>query len=102
MEDTISRKEHEEFSRRIDEENERQNKRLSELEKSIKQIGELTATVKELAVNMKNMLVEQEKQGTRLDSIEKRDGEMWRKVTSHIITLLVGAVAAYIFAHMGL
>lgn len=101
MEDTISRKEHEEFSRRIDEENERQNKRLSELEKSIKQIGELTATIKELAVNMKNMLVEQEKQGTRLDSIEKRDGEMWRKVTSHIITLLVGTVAAYIFAHMG-
>ena len=56
MEETISRKEHEEFAKRIDEENHRQNRRIDALEETVRQISDLTATVKELAVNMKNML----------------------------------------------
>lgn len=60
MEETISRKEHEEFAKRIDEENHRQNRRIEALEETVRQISDLTSTVKELAVNMKNMLTEQE------------------------------------------
>lgn len=60
MEETISRKEHEEFAKRIDEENHRQNRRIEVLEETVRQISDLTSTVKELAVNMKNMLTEQE------------------------------------------
>ena len=52
MDDTISRKEHEEFARRIDAENERQNKRLSLLEDNVHQIGSLTASVEKLATNI--------------------------------------------------
>lgn len=60
MEETISRKEHEEFAKRIDEENHRQNRRIEALEETVRQISDLTSTVKELSVNMKNMLTEQE------------------------------------------
>lgn len=102
MEETISRKEHEEFARRIDGENTRQNHRIENLENTVRQISDLTVTVKELAVNMKNMMEEQKKQGKRLEVIEGRDGEMWRSVISHIIMLLVGAAAAFFFAKVGL
>ena len=102
MEEMISRKEHEEFAKRIDEENNRQNHRIETLEETVRQISELTATVKELAVNMKNMLAEQEKQGARLTKIEGKDGEMWRTVVSHILTAVVGGVIAFIFAKIGM
>lgn len=105
MEDYITRVEHNEFAHRIDAENERQNKRLSALENTVTQIGELTVTVKELAVNMANMAKEQEaqnrtleKQSERFDKIEGRDGEKWRAVVSHITMLVVGAIITYFFS----
>ena len=102
MEDTISRKEHEEFVKRIDAENERQNKRIELLETSVRQISELTSSVKELAINMNYMLAEQEKQGKHLEAIENRDGERWRSIVSYVITLPVGAIFAFILAKFGL
>ena len=102
MEDAITRKEHEEFAKRIDEENHRQNRRIETLEETVGQISDLTATVKELAVNMKNMLTEQEKQGARLAKIESKDGEMWRTVVTHILTAVIGGIIAFVFAKIGM
>ena len=93
---------HNEFARRIDEENNRQNHRIENLESTVHQISELTSTVKELAVNMGNMVKEQEKQGKRLEVLEGRDGEKWRTVISHIITLLVGAGVSFFLSQIGL
>ena len=107
MDDFITRREHKEYAQRIDAENERQNKRISALESTVTQIGELTITVKELAVNMANMAREQEKQNCQLekqaerfDKIEGRDGEKWRSVVSHITTTVIGAIIAYLIAKM--
>ena len=95
MEDTISRREHDEFAKRMSEENERQNKRIDLLEKSVLQVNDLISSVKVLAVNMENMLAEQKKQGTRLEKLEGRDGEKWRAVASYVITMLIGALISY-------
>lgn len=102
MEDNITRKEHEEFARRIDAENERQNKRIGLLEENVRQIHSLTASVEKLAVSMENMAKEQEKQGKRLETLENRDGEMWRKVIAYIATAIVGIVVGYVFTHIGM
>ena len=102
MDDAITRKEHEEFARRIDAENERQNKRLQLLEENVRQIGSLTASVEKLATSMENMAKEQEKQGKRLETLEGRDGEMWRKVVGYITTAVIGIVIGYIFTHLGM
>ncbi len=93
---------HNEFARRIDDENHRQNRRIETLENTIQQISELTASVKELAVNMKNMLTEQEKQGNRLKTLESRDGDKWRAAISHVVTAIIGAVICYIFTSIGM
>lgn len=100
--DLITRKEHEEFVRRMDEANNRQSKRLEIVEKDVRQIGSLTTAVEKLAMSMENMVREQMKQGERLDQLESRDGEMWRKVTSYIVTAIVGAVVCYIMTRIGM
>lgn len=98
----ISRAEHEEFSRRINEEDRRQNKRLDLLEQSMRDLAKLAASVEKLATNMENMLAEQEKQGRRLESLEGRDGEKWRKVVVHAITVIIGIILGYVFSRLGM
>lgn len=88
----ISRSEHEEFAKRIDDHNERQDARLKEIEKNVLSITDLVTSVKELAVEMKHMSEEQRKQGQRLETLEGRDGEKWRTVVACMITAVIGAV----------
>lgn len=102
MDEYISRNEHDEFCKRMEDENSRQNKRIGALEDTVRQISALTVSVEKLAVNMESMLKEQGKQGERLATLEGRDGDKWRTVTSHILTAVVGAVICYILQHIGL
>lgn len=102
MEDWISRNEHEEFCRRIDEENKRQNRRIELLEENEQRISSIATSVERLATSMESMLKEQERQGKRLETLENRDGEMWRKVVGYAVTFMVGAVLAFLFAQIGL
>ena len=48
------------------------------------------------------MLKVQEQQSCRLDQIESRDGEKWRKAMAYIATAILGAVLAIVFAKIGL
>lgn len=102
MDSPILRAEHEEFSRRIESEQRRQNKRIDLLEAAQEQNEKMIRAVEKLAANMENMLREQEKQGKRLEALESRDGEMWRKVTGYIVTTIVGILAGFIFTQMGI
>ena len=97
----ISRREHNEFCKRIEEENHRQNRRLELLEESFEQQKELTVSVQKLALSMESMLKEPAKQGKRLETLEGRDGAKWRNVTGYIITFIVGLVVSYIFSQIG-
>lgn len=98
----INRNEHDEFVKRMEAEHDRQNHRITELEKFFKQINDLTVSVGKMAVSMEQMLIEQQSQGERLEVLESRDGEKWRSVSSHIITAIVGAVVCYILTRIGL
>lgn len=102
MDNPITRAEHEEFRRRIEEENKRQDRRLELLEHTVQQISDLTTSVEKLAVSMEGMLREQEKQGTRLETLEDRDGEMWRKIIGYAATAVVGIIIGYVARQIGL
>ena len=97
----ITRAEHEEFRRRIEDENIRQNRRLELLEESIERLNALNTSIEKLAINMESMLKEQMRQGKRLEILENRDGEMWRKLLSYAATTIVGIIVGYIFTHIG-
>ena len=90
MDDFITKAEHNEFARRIDEENDRQNHRISILETGQAQINELVSSVKVLAVNMDTMSKELQKQGEKLNEIESRPAKRWETVVACILTGIVG------------
>ena len=105
----LTRQEHEEFARRmeaenkrLENENNRQNKRLDLLEESVRELGALTASVEKLAASVESMVKEQGKQEKRLETLEGRDGEMWRKVAGHVITAVISIVIGFIFAKIGI
>lgn len=97
MENGIGRQEHEEFARRMEDEHKRISYRLSDLEETVRQIGELTASVEKLALSVESMAKSQTKQEARLEELEGRDGDTWRKLKWHILTLVIGAVAGVFF-----
>lgn len=102
MDTPITRAEHEEFVKRIDAENNRQNRRIDLLEKSVQNINDLAMSVRELAANMKNMSEELRSQGEKLETLEGRDGEMWRKAVGYILTAVIGIVVGFIFTRIGM
>ena len=60
MENGIARAEHEEFAKRIDAENDRQNRRIQLLEENVDRFGRIASSVERLATNMEGMLREQQ------------------------------------------
>lgn len=109
MDSPITRAEHNEFAKRMEEEHHRQNRRIGELEKAFEENNKLLVSVERLALSMENMQKEQQAQGKRLETqgaeieeLKGRDGEMWRKVVGHVITLIVGIVITFIFTQIGM
>lgn len=102
MDTAITRAEHEEFRRRMEEEHSRVNKRLEILEENTERLNRLNTSIEKLAVNMESMLKEQVQQGKRLSVLENRDGEKWRSVVGYVITLVVGLAVGYITTSLGI
>ena len=102
MENGISREEHQEFCKRMEEEDHRQNRRIEMLEGTVQQIGKLTASVEKMAASLQSMVREQEQQGKRLTALESRDGEMWRKVVTYAVTAVVGIIVGFAAKQIGM
>lgn len=98
----ITRAEHEEFCKRVDAEDHRQNERLEILEKQTKQFMDLVLSVRELAQSVKQLAEIQKVHGEKLDELESRDGETWRRVSGCVITSIIGLVVGYLFHKLGL
>lgn len=102
MEDVVGRKEYEEFQRRMEDEHKRTDHRVRDLEDNVRQIGELTASVEKLAVSVESMAKSQCQQESRLEELEGRDGEMWRKVSSYVLTTVIGAILSFVLMQIGI
>ena len=98
----ITRVEHEEFAKRIDAENNRQNQRLKLLEDQTKQVTDIAISVRELAQSVKQMAETQKEQGDKLEKLEGMDGEKWRTVVSYITVTIVGIVIGFVFQQIGI
>ena len=74
MEDCIERAEHEEFAKRIDAENTRQNRRIEALEQSVDRFGRIASSVE------------------RLDKPEGKPGENWNVTVKSILAAIGSAI----------
>ena len=88
--DYVSRMEHEEFVKRIDSNTKQLNDRIDKIERQNSQITDLLVLVNKLASSMEHMMKETEDQSKRLDKLESKDGEMWRKFLGYVISGIVG------------
>jgi hypothetical protein len=102
MENYVLKGAYEEHMKRVDDENARQNHRISALENTVTQIANIMSSVERLATNMEHMAKEQQDQGERLKVLESQDGEMWRKITSYTITAVISIILGFLASKLGL
>ena len=103
----VERREFEEYKLRLADKKADWDRELVSVKAEVKELRELTASVSELAQSIKAMVKEQERMAKeqertsgRLDAIERRDGEMWRKLIGYILTALASAVMTFIFTRI--
>ncbi len=76
--------------------------RMDNQEEESRSIQQLVISVERIALSTEHIMQEQEEQGKRLKVLEGRDGDMWRKVVSHMATVVMGIVIGYIFKLIGM
>ena len=93
MDDYISRREHEEFVRRVEDEEHRQNVRIGNLENQTQTIQSLAMSVDRLATSMDRMAQEQAEQGERLKALEQEPAESWKSIKKTAWTTIASVLA---------
>ena len=94
----VTDKEFEQYCKLAENENSRQNHRLSELEETVKQIQDLTVSVHEISVSISAMAKELTKQGERLEKIEAKPAQSWDKLVWIIVSAVCSGVLGYLLA----
>lgn len=93
---------HNEYAKRMEDEHNRQNQRIKELEDKVEDIGDLTASVASLAKSVEQMAKTQEKQGKRLEALEQKPAKRWESIVEKALLVLVTALITYALSHFGL
>lgn len=100
--DFVTQVEYRERMARIEDEDKRQNHRIEKLEGIMESLNELTSSVREMAVSLTAMQKEQEKQGKRLEEIEKEPADKWKKVTWTVVTVIITAAVTLFLSRIGM
>ena len=105
----ITRREHEEFARRMqtenqrrDDENKRQNERLKAVETAMQRISDLTVAIEKMAINIGTMATEIKNQGSRLEQLEAKPTKRWDGLVTDVIKLVVAALIGVALARIDL
>lgn len=94
----VTREEHNEFAKRVEDEDIRQNHRISNLEESVQNIQRLTVSVEKMGVNMEYMAAKQAEIAGRLNELEDEPAQHWQTLKSGIIGAIAAAIGAAIIA----
>lgn len=83
---------HNEFAKRMEEEDIRQNHRISDLEEHFKIVTNLVVSTEKLALSMESMAKELARQGAKLNDLEMKPAKRWDLLITTIITGIAGAM----------
>ena len=98
MENYITRAEHDEYVKRMEDEHRRINHRLSKAEEIAEQIQDMNKNIGELALNMKHLLDEQIEQRKRIDKIEDEPKSAWDSIKKGLFNAIGAAIGGAIIA----
>ncbi len=96
--DYISRREHEEYVKRMEDEHKRLNKRMEKCEQISEQMQDMNANISELATHMKHLLDEQIEQRKRLDRIEDEPKDAWNSIKKGLFNAIGAALGGALIA----
>lgn len=106
--DYFTRREHEEFAKRVEvehkrlnDENTRQNKRIDRMEDTMRKIEGLTISIEKMAVSIDTMTTELKNQGARLTAIENKPAKRWENLLTDILRVVVAAAVGFLCARIG-
>ena len=102
MDDTITRHEFEAETKRLDAENDRQNRRIDNLEETVEEIHKLTAAVERLAVSVQSVAEGHREHRTRIEALESRGGKLLWKIAEYGLTAGVGFLLASLLRLAGI
>lgn len=83
-------------TKRIDEENHRQNERIAALENNYKIVNQLSIHMERLATNMEAMAKELARQGEKLNDLEMKPAKRWDLVVTTVIAGILGALVTLV------
>lgn len=89
---------HDEFAKRVEEENDRQNARLASLERSLQEISKITVQVERLATNIETLTASIKEQNGRLTDLEQKPAKRWDAIIGAVITGIVGILIGLVSA----
>ena len=93
---------HHEFADKIKQEDERQNKRISLLEESMKQIYDLNTSVEKIAMYIETLTTEIGEQNKRLKAIEDKPSQNWDKFIWLLVGVVLTAIVTFILKQIGI
>lgn len=93
---------HNEYAKRMEDEHNRQNKRLEDLEAKVEDISDLTTSVASLAKSVEQMAKAQEKQGKRLEALEQKPAKKWESFVDKVVWAVAAALIAFILSYIGI
>ena len=76
--------------------------RMDSQEEQTKTIQSLVVTVKELAVNMHNMLEVQTAMNVRVETLEGKPAKRWEMIAGTALSVIVGGIIGYVLIRLGI
>ena len=87
---------------RVEESSKQAHKRLDTVESKISNIYELATSVREIAIEMKEMRKDMSNIDSRVKSIEDKPGKRYDTIVGQIISIIIAAVLGFFLAKIGL
>lgn len=107
--DFLTRREHEEFAKRMEEanqriidENKRQNERLKSTETHLDHLQDLIMSIQQMSTNIESLTKEMKRQGERLGALEAKPGQRWESVVDKVLMLVIGGMVSYVLIKLGI
>lgn len=101
MDGALTRAEHNEFAKRMEDEHNRQNKRISNLENTAEQNSKLIVSIEKIATNVENLQKQYVSLSDDVESIKNRDGDNWRKMLWFVGTTVLGIIIGFLLRQVG-
>ena len=98
----VTKEVHAEFVKRIEAEETRQNRRLSEIDEELRELRKMATNIERLSISVETMAKELAKVVNTVEEIKDEPADNWRKAVWIVLGALIAAAVGYALRGVGL